>query len=311
MPTKQIEEFIPREIDNQEISDILNHLSSLVEEVVNYGSHVFKWGIESIKGGDENAPVFLMYRNIFELIDAISILIRNSCIEPCKILLRSLFESFLSFNYLLEKDLKSRGIDFLVWNRHKEINSIRRFNPNDELSIEYEKKKAKDKIIKDLPTVKVSDIDKMLKDLNKMFDLPSYKESVAEFQNILDRKGKPPRHWFSMRGGPNNMYELADHLGFPAQYDILYRSWSGLVHGTDIMKDKFSIEGPGEVSFTQLRFPLGVPFVSLMAITFGLSAIRILTQNYIPDRSADNAIWYKKEIRDAYMNIPNIKIVGV
>ncbi len=305
MPTKPIDEFIPREIENQEISDILIHLSSLIEEVVNYGSHVFKWGIESIKGGDENAPVFLMYRNIFELIDSISILIRNSCIEQCKILLRSLFESFLSFNYLLEKDLKSRGIDFLVWNRHKEIKSLRRFSPNDALSIEYEKKKAKDKIVKNLPTKKDPDIVKRLENLKKMFDLPSYKGSAVEYQ-----KGKPPRNWYSMRGGPNNMYELADHLGFPAQYDILYRSWSELVHGTDIMRDKFTIEGSGEVSFTQLRFPLGVPFISLMALSFGLSVIRILTQHYIPDRIVENANWYKKEIEASYMNIQNIKIVG-
>jgi len=306
MPTKPIDEFIPRKIDNQEISEILKHLSSLVEEVVNFGSHVFKWGIESIKGGDENISVFLMYRNIFELIDSISILIRNSCIEQCNILLRSLFESFLSFNYVLEKDLKSRGIDFLVWNRHKEIKSLRRFNPNDELSIQYEKKKAKDKIAKNLPTKKVPDIEKMLENLKNMFDRPSYKDSAAEYQ-----KGKTPRHWYSMRGGPNNMYQLADHLGFPAQYDILYRSWSELVHGTDIMKNKFSIEGPGEVSFAQMRYPSGVPNVSSMTISFGLSVIRILTQHYIPDKSEEVSNWYKKEIYAAYMNIQNINIVSV
>ncbi len=304
MPTKPIDEFIPRKTDNQEISEKLNNLSLLVDEVVNYGFHVLKWSIESIKEGDENVPVFLMYRNIFELIDSISILIRNSCIEPCKILLRSLFESFLSFNYLLENDLKSRGIDFLVWNIHNEIKSLRRFNPNDELSIQYEKKKEKDKIIKNLPTVKVPDIEKRLENLRKNFDLPSYRESAAEYQ-----KGKPPRHWYSMRGGPNDLYQLADCLGFPAQYDILYRSWSELVHGTDIMKNKFSVEGPEIVSFTQLRYPSEVPDVSSMAISFGLSVIRILTQHYIPNKTEEVSNWYKKEICTSYMNIQNIKIV--
>ena len=49
MPTTPIDEFIPREIDNPDISRILVHVSSLIEEVVNYGSHVFRWGIDSIK----------------------------------------------------------------------------------------------------------------------------------------------------------------------------------------------------------------------------------------------------------------------
>ena len=306
MPTKPIDEFIPREIDNPEVKNVLNHLSSLIEEVVNYGSHVSKWGIESIKEGDENAPVFLMYRNIFELIDAVSVLIRNSCIEPCNIFLRSLFESFLSFNYLLEKDLKLRGIDFLVWYRHKEINSLRRFNSKDDLYVQYQKKKAKDIIIKDMPSKTVPDIEERIESLKKLFALPSYKNSCVEYD-----KGKPPKHWFSMRGGPNDICQLADHLGFPAQYEILYRSWSDLVHGTDIMKDKFTIEGPGVASFLQLRLPTEAPIVTLMAITFGLSAIRMLTKHYMPERLKDNADWYLKEIKESYLNLNKIKIVVV
>ena len=311
MPTTSINKFVSREIDNPEIKSILDHISSLIEEVVNYGSHVFRWGIDSIKEGDENVPAFLMYRNIFELIDSISVLIRHSCVEPCNILLRSLFESFLNYIYFFEKDFKLRGMDFLVWYRHKEIVSLRRFDPKDDLYIQYEKKKAKDIIIKDVPSRTIPDIEERINNLKKLFELPSYKDSCTEYERIKSTKGKPPKHWYSMRNGPNDLCQLADHLGFPAQYEILYRSWSDLVHGTDILKDKFSIEAPGVGSFSQLRFPSEAPFVAVMAITFGLTAIRTLTNHYMPERAKENAEWYLKEIKDSYLNLNNIKIVVV
>lgn len=309
MPTTPIEEFIPRQIDNPDIEGILVHCSSLIEEVVNYGSHVFRWSIESIKGGDENAPAVLMYRHIFELIDSISVLIKNSCVEPCNILLRSLFESFLNFNYLLEKDFKLRGMDFLVHHRHGEIDSIKRFDPREEAYAKYEKAKARDIISKNIPATPVPDIEERIEGLKKFFELPSYKDSCAEYERIRSPKGRPPQHWYSMRNGPRNVFELADHLGFPAQYEILFRSWSGLVHGTDILKDKLTIEGPGLVSFSQLRFPVKSPFITLMAITFGLSSIRALTQHYVPDKAKENAEWYEREIKGAYFNLNKIKIV--
>ena len=50
MPTLPISEFISRQIDEPKISQILEHMSSLIEEVVNYGSHVFRWAIIQHKG---------------------------------------------------------------------------------------------------------------------------------------------------------------------------------------------------------------------------------------------------------------------
>ena len=311
MPTEPLKGFIPREIDNPDIKRILDHTSSLAEQIVNRASHVFRWGLDIISAGDENVPAFLMYRNIFELIDAISVLIKNSCAEPCRIILRSLFESFLNFIYLFEKDFKSRGMDFLVCYRHKEIESLKRFDPKNELYARFQEKKAKDRIARDTPQKDVPDIDKRLSNLRRIFDLPSYKESSDEYERYkASHKGKPPKHWYAMRGGPSDLYQLAEQLEFPAQYEILYRSWSELVHGTDIMKDKFSIEGPGLVSFVQLRLPNDAPFVALMACTFGLSTIRTFTKHYMPDKANENAEWYKAEIQDSYTNLSKIKIIA-
>ena len=294
MPTAPLEEFIPRSI-RPDVKALLDHLSGLIDEVVNYGSYVAKWCIEKKTRGDENAVASLMYRNILELIDSISVLVRNSCTEPCKIILRSLFESFLNFNYLLEKDFNLRGMDFLVCYRHDEINFLRRFDPKDPEYNKYQEKKSKDIIIKDLPKKPDPNVSERQESLRKIFEHPSYKESSAEYEKYrASHKGNPPRNGIACGADPNNVYELADRLGFSAQYEILYRSWSGLVHGTDIVNEKLFIVETGVASFAQLRYPSDAPFVTIMAISFGLSAIRLMSDHYLPDKSKRMLIGIKK-----------------
>lgn len=309
MPTPPFEKFIPRSI-RPDVKDLLDHFSDLIEEVVNYGSQVSRWSAEKITKGDENAVAFLMYRNIFELIDSISVLVRNSCAEPCKILLRSLFESFLNFNYLFEKDFKLRGMDFLVCSRYKEIKKLKRFDPKDPLYAEYQEKKARDIISKDIPQKPVPDIEERLESIKKVLELPSYIESSGEYKKYMsEHKGKPPKNWYSMRNGPYDIYHLANHLNFPLQYEIFYRSWSELVHGADIIDEKLSMVEPGVAAFTQLRYPSAAPFVTLMAIAFGLSTIKSMSYHYVPEKVKENADWFHREIEPLYSKLNYIKIV--
>jgi hypothetical protein len=84
-----------------------------------------------------------------------------------------------------------------------------------------------------------------------------------------------------------------------------------LVHGTDILKDKIRIEGPGLVSFSPLRMPPDAPFVAIMAITFGLTVIRLFTMHYMPEKAKENADWYNKDIKDRYLNLNKIKIIVI
>ncbi len=98
---------------------------------MNFASHVAGWCAEKIHGGEELAPLYLSFRHIFELIDAISVLVKYSCIEPCKNLLRSVFESVLTVKYILEKDTDDRGTNFVTCCWHHEINDLRRGDPDD------------------------------------------------------------------------------------------------------------------------------------------------------------------------------------
>lgn len=89
-----VKEIIPREVDPR-IKDLLNHFSVLISECVNFGSNIFTWKKYSKIDAEVIAPPML-FRHFLDLTDSISILIKEGCADPSKLLLRGLLETYFS-----------------------------------------------------------------------------------------------------------------------------------------------------------------------------------------------------------------------
>ena len=303
MSTKPNEDFIPRNIENPEIQEILNQYSSALEEVVNFASHVANWCSEKIHGGEELAPVILSFRHIFELIDAISVLVKYWCIDPCKILLRSVFESVLTVKYILEKDTEKRGLAFMTCLWHQEINNLRKMNPNDSMHRQFLAKKRRDKLMKDVPLPKIPNVKDRIKILEDHLTSPEYIESEREFQrlkNAIKRKpkGTPKKrlNWYSMHRGPANIEGLADHLELPMEYELLYREWSGLVHGIDIIINNIEVVDQDRSLISQIRLPRDAFDITKTAMNFGLEIIPRFVKYFVPEKVKEMKDWFNREI---------------
>lgn len=295
MPTKPSEDFIPRNIGYPEIQEILNQYSSALEEVINFASHVANWCSEKIHGGEELAPLCLSFRHIFELIDAISLLVKYSCIEPCKNLLRSVFESVLAVRYILEKNTDIRGTDFMTCCWHHEINELRKGDPDDNiykklLAIIRKTVNMKDKRLPETPNVK-----ERIKILEAHLNSSKYVESEKEYTRLKKSTGRKP-DWYSMHGGPSNIECLASHLGLALQYEIYYREWSGLVHGFDIIIDNIEAAGHDQALLSQIRLPTNAFDVTQKAMNFGLEIIPLFVEYFVPEKAQEMKDWYLKEI---------------
>ena len=126
MDTKQIEEVLPSQLD-ESLEFILNSLSTNLSEVVNYGTHILMWDVETKRSGKDNHIPTLFFRNAIELGDSISLLIKNSSIDPSKILLRTLIENTYGLIYILERNEKQRALSYMVWKTIKDIKANKRF----------------------------------------------------------------------------------------------------------------------------------------------------------------------------------------
>jgi hypothetical protein len=312
MPTEPNQNFIPRDIDNVEVKKVLELFSSNIEETVNFGSHVFNWTFSSIPGGDENIPIFLSFRHIFELIDSISVLVKHSCIEPCKILLRSVFESMLTIEYILEKNIKQRGMDFRVHDIHRELKIYRKWDKEDPLYKDFMKKIEKDEILKNWkPEFPQDIIKKEIAVKEEILSLPSYVESEKEYRRLKRKSKKAPKWWFCLHDGPRSLEELASKLNVPAMYEILYRQWSAVAHGIDIKREKIEMDEKGRVYVNQLRLPTDAQLITLLAISFAIRIIRKFINHFIPEKLDGAQKWYINEIQDFFMSLPERKYIVV
>lgn len=281
-----------------EINTILKYFSDSIDEVVNYGTHLLKWIADSTGQGDYKLPTMMFFRSLLEKADSISILVRHSSIDPSKAILRSLFETHLSIAYLNEKYCEDRSMAFLVWNSKNIISANRAFIKGNQEFKELKSRIEKDsnyltiEDLENLPSAKPI-IDNQISLLNK----PEYNRVEKEYERTKKLINNPS--WYSLFNGPRNIEQLAKDLNMSTFYPILYRPWSGSVHGTDIINGKIvksenSIETDGKVGadIIQLRLPTDAQQVSAYTLVFLFMTYNKLIEEIIPSKKQDYLSWY-------------------
>ena len=308
MPTEPYDKIIPDPIINDEVLDVLKHFSDIIVEVRNFGSHIYKQSSDASSGGYEVAPLLLLFRNILEIIDAIALLMKESSIEPCKVLLRTFFESLLSIEYMTEEETEKRALCFLVWDIDKKLKNLRKIDPLLPEGKQFLSKKNKDRLANKANFEKIKGIPEGIKKYEEKLKRPHYVEIEKEYQETRTTMKNP--HWYSLFGGPRSLEMLADNLQLSGVYEVFYRHWSDSIHGTDIFEGKVSASAtPGEVLISQIRLPNNAQYITQMAISLSLDVYRNLIKYFVPSMLNDYRNWYIKEIRESYQRLAGDPVI--
>jgi len=311
MSTQPVLQIIPRTPANPNVSKVLGRFADLIDETVNFGSHVLKWHLESAQGGDENVPITLSFRHILELLDAVSINIRNSLVDPSKLLLRGALECYFGVAYMLKADTKRRAMAFMASYVNQRLKTYRKLDPTTQQGKEFRRLLKKDPIaanmIISIPTPVVQ---AAIANLETLLKKPAYKDANDEYNRLKKTNSKNP-YWYSLYGGPSNIEKLADHLNMQASYHILYRQWSNSTHGTDIIQGNISRSPSGETSIHQLRLPKEPEVLTVLAVSIALKLFRLFIARYAPHKSTEYKSWYTREIRPTYLRLTRDKIIKI
>jgi hypothetical protein len=306
--TEPIKEILPKE-SSHELEQILNSFSRLIDEFVNFGTHILMWIIQESKGSDEQMPLTMFFRDMLEKADSISTLIRNSNVEPSKVILRSIFELNLYIKYLLEENFYDRSMSFLVWNTKRKIRIYRAFDKDDQSYSITKKQLENDEFFSDLSFLsEIPSVKSALINQEKILKLPDYQAFVKEYERTRKKDNNNP-NWYRLFNGPKNIIELASKMKLPFLYEILYRKWSESVHGTDIIKDKIvrsknsnAKKGKVNADIVQLRLPKDAQEVTSYTLILMLMIFIKLRDKKIKIRDKEIKEWYLS-IRDAYIEI--------
>jgi len=305
MPTEPSYEFVPRHLKEEEpeVFEVLEKFSKGIEETVNFGSLVFTWCNESLEGkADKEVPLILLFRHMLELLDSVSILIRESSVEPCKLQLRSMLETLLSINYLLEAEREKRAYAFLVWHIQKKIKTYKKFDPDTPEGKEF-RGVLKGSLLHDLDIGDQFDISETVNNLQKAFKKKGYKEAYQELKRIKNKGRKNPK-WYELCDGPGDLEQLAIKMKKRDYYEILYRQWSGYAHATDIITGKLEKTEKGTY-LVSIRQPFEAQTVTSLSISMALEVYRKMINHYVPLEITHYRIWYVEKMRKFNKEISN------
>ncbi len=313
-----IDTVLPRGGNTPEISTLLAEYGDALDQTVNFGTHLLSWQLDSLEQADGNAdchiPVLMLLRHALQLIDAISIMTRKSCIDASKVNVRAFFEAVLSVEYILQEDSERRGMCFMTCHFHDRIAAYETSDPNTQRGKQYRAKAARDsyagpkfiKLIQEPPDVK----DKV-KGFRNVLEREEYRPFEAEYKRLRKgpkrksgcAKSKGPPPWYSFFGGPRNIEELAGRLDHPTLYEEFYRGYSAVTHGTGtgiITGNIMHGDNKGETAIIQIRSPKDTHQVVTFSLTLSLILYRLVITKYAPGKIQDLRDWYSSEIRNVH-----------
>lgn len=305
--TEPVKEILPREI-YPEIKGNLLLFSKMIDEFVNFGTHIMTWVIDNSKGSDEQMPLTMLLRDMLEKADSISTLIKFSNTEPSKIILRSVFELALYIRYLLEGNFEDRSMSFLVCNAKDTIRINKAFDKKDQsykttLNI-LDKDEFFDRSFMD----SIPSSEPIIENQKSILKLPAYQRFDKEYERIKKKDNRNPS-WYRLFDGPRNIRELAEKVNIPFLYEILYRKWSENVHGTEIIKGRIvksenpSLdEGKVNANIIQINLPKDAQEVTTYTLLLLLMTFLKLRDKKIKNRNREITEWYLK-VRPDYQRI--------
>jgi hypothetical protein len=253
-----IKNFIPRNIEDKTLSWLLDKSSALFDECNDYGVGLTIQYFKTKCTCDEDLPPLLFFRSFLEVSDSFSILFKNSCIEACKILLRSMLESYFNLEYLLNSDTKRKALAYLIWDTHDQIDLMKKLDPDLDQGRNFINQLRKDKFLKDidLPVIN-SKMESTIQ--NEFLTLPKCIEIESIYQDkrkqLKDSKQNTHLEWYSILSNIKTVEDLASQSSLSGLYSSFYKRWSLSTHAKDITRGKLMAEKDGSIGLVQLRSP--------------------------------------------------------
>jgi hypothetical protein len=286
---KAIEDILPR---NQiGVKKELEKLSSVIDFAIDFGTHLLKWQADKMQSGDQHLVPILFFRNILELADSISILIKNSSVDPAKSLSRSLLENSFGLEYLLEKDQKNRALSYNVWLTHKDLKLYDKLDKNTQAGKQFLGEIKKDLYVKEFESDD-SVLEFAKQNSKDLLKLTLYRSIEEEYQRTNSIRKNPK--WFTLFDGPTDIEQLAKRLNHHSLYEFFYRSLSDNVHATDLVKSKLVPNKNGQTDIIQIRFPKDAQNITNLTLNVLVITFLNFYEKELPNKKEEFTEWYLK-----------------
>ena len=307
MPTNEFKKLLDREFSKAAVRPITELASPLLQELVNQGLMIFRrCDAEAGRTGKEDHDVaaLIMYRHIIEMVDAIEVLVSNSCGTAAIPVLRSAFEGMLGLMYLLEESARyaERALSWLVTGIHIGIRARQVLESGTSKGREYAQLYEKE-FGGVIPRVPKAELAADIQQLENLLETGQFTPIEAEYSRTRKALNRNP-DWFSLFGGPKNRSELAERLGMGAIFRLLYWDWSTLLHGNDLRR--YLSSESGRPAYDGVRRPNELQTISRLAAVLLLRATRVMIEKF---RKGENLEpWYARDVKPLLERLAGLEV---
>lgn len=294
MPTAPVVAVLPRASGNPRLDAILAEFSDGVDELVNFGTHVFK-ECAGVSGGLELVGPMMLFRHALELLDSVSCLLRVGLADPCKPLLRCVFDASVGAQYMLAADPGRRGRAYYAHEHRSRLRQLKQLDLGREEGKQFRATIKRDRLCNSMQIDPPARLQERISKMEAVLKTGSLAEVGAEL-DALRKGGRRNPAWHELFGGPQSIEGVATAVGLPAVYDVMYRYWSGFTHGSGVHSGRIK-GGLEESAVTQLRYPESAQEVLAHALLLGTDMMRFIVEALVPSFKPQFVDWYVREMQ--------------
>ncbi len=233
-------------------------------------------------------PSLTLHCSMVHMARGIDALLTAGSIFPTQSLLRSMLEARISLAYIHEKEYEQRSLCWMCAYIHQEIGMNELADPTTKRGKEFQEK-AKEQIPgwNDSELPNAEQLKKHREWFYQYLKRDSMKPVEEEFQRLkANRKGQP--NWYALFSQKRNLRDLACSLNLLAEYEVLFRIWSGVTHNTNAVS-LVSFGQDGSAHFRALSDTRGIEKIDRAARIMLYEGTNLIVKKFIKSKSTDGA----------------------
>ena len=251
-----------------------------------------------VKGGTEQAPVFMLYRHILDLGDSIASLLAFGSASTASVILRSLFESNLALNFILEGNTLNKERSLAYWAHYqiKRLDVFKKYDPSTEMGKQFHTLLDSNQVFQKANFQEKDYADERFQ-LEQILNQDKFHKFIAKYKTL--KKEKKPRHWYSLCSDAINLRSLARKLVREPEYALFYSQLSEIAHATDVITELLVYSEEGKTLIHPLRRGPSqkIKNVCTLTSTYLLGSHMLIMESYFKNDGevrSDFEDWWEK-----------------
>jgi len=273
----------------------------VIRQSVYAGTHILDHLLRKPPSNSSHLAPLMLYRHALELGDAIGTLLRFGSSTTASILVRSLFETSLGLEFILQKNIfhEDRASCYQAFYQIKRFRNFTRYDPGTKEGAELHRILDADKKLNEavFPRKDLSNERQVIEDgLNSTRYKPYWDRYKAA-------KSKP-KQWYSLCSTAPELRSLARIIGRESEYVLLYKMLSESAHASDVLSGVLRRKEERTVEVHTLRGPVGkIKETVSLAANYLVWCHDLLLNTYLKDHVLQKWFvrWYIEDYRSSFM----------